>query len=140
VWRRGARALVATVVGTVVPTAVASRTLRDQMLTRPWFGDFGPPHNTLPSTHMAVVTSLAVAVVLFLRLSPPSARAEGRPRRRLGWVIVWLGAALVAEGTATVVSYAHRPSDVVAGVALAALWWCLGWVLLVYLQNRKDKN
>ncbi|QJW35991.1 phosphatase PAP2 family protein [Cellulosimicrobium protaetiae] len=87
------------------------------VLVRPDLGGFGYAHQTFPSGHVAVVGGLCVAIWL---LWPwPASRSLA------GWV--GLGATAVAA-FASVVTYAHRPSDVVgsllvaAAVAIAVAW------------------
>jgi membrane-associated phospholipid phosphatase len=82
--------------------------LRLRVLERPDYGWLGYPHNTMPSTHMAAVSSLVVAAVVLWN----------RPVR--AW-LVWTAAAMAALGGAgNVVGYAHLPSDVFASVFLVA--------------------
>jgi membrane-associated phospholipid phosphatase len=78
------------------------------VLERPDYGWLGYPHNTMPSTHMAAVSSLVVAAVV---LWNPPLRA---------WLL-WTAAAMAAVGGGgNVVGYAHLPSDVLASVFLVA--------------------
>lgn len=109
-WRaRRRRRVVAGLLG-VAAALPAATVLRDELLARPWLGDHGYAHNTLPSGHVAVVTALAAAVLL---LWP----ATGVPR---GAVVTATGV-VAATAAASVVTYAHRPSDVVAGLLLGLL-------------------
>ncbi|WP_434966158.1 phosphatase PAP2 family protein [Janibacter indicus] len=105
VWRGRVRSVVC---GTLIVaiSVTAARFLRE-VLPRPDHG-FSYDVNTLPSTHVAAVTSLVVASILMT--STP------RPR----W-LAWCGALLVwLACVGNVVGYAHRPSDVVASVLLVA--------------------
>lgn len=97
-WRELIRTL-AIVIGSVAPVPVIRA-----LLPRPDHG-YSYVHNTLPSTHVALVTALVVAIAVLL---------EHRP--------VWLDRVLVGfvalACAGNVVGYAHRPSDVVASVLL----------------------
>ncbi|WP_139123135.1 phosphatase PAP2 family protein, partial [Cellulosimicrobium cellulans] len=80
-----------------------------ELLERPDLGGFGYAHQTFPSGHVAVVGGLCVAVWL-LWPRPSSRPAAG-----------WAGLAVTAvAGLASVVTYAHRPSDVVGSLLVAA--------------------
>ncbi|MEL7976752.1 phosphatase PAP2 family protein [Isoptericola sp. F-RaC21] len=112
-WRRLAAA--ALVVGVSV---LGSQLLKHVLLDRPDLGHQSIPENSYPSGHMAAVTALCVAVVLLW---------PGGASRAVvaGWSLV----ALVAVAV-NVVSFAHRPSDVLGslllvGAVTAATWWGL---------------
>jgi membrane-associated phospholipid phosphatase len=112
-WRR----LVAAVL-VVAVACVAAQLLKHEVLTRPDLGDHGYVENSYPSGHVAVVAALCVAVVLLW---------PGGPNR-----YVVIGAATVAGLTAVadVVSFAHRPSDVVGSLLLvAAVTVAVRWAL-----------
>lgn len=80
-----------------------------EVLVRPDLGGFGYAHQTFPSGHVAVVGGLCVAVWL-LWPWPASRAAAG-----------WTGLAVTAVAAlASVVTYAHRPSDVVGSLLVAA--------------------
>lgn len=97
-WREIIMAL-AIVVGSVAPVPI----LRG-VLPRPDHG-YSYAHNTLPSTHVALVAALVMAIALLLVHRP-----VWLDRVLVGVVVLaWLG---------NVVGYAHRPSDVVASVLL----------------------
>ena len=91
---------------TIGASTALALVLRLRLLARPDYGWLGYAHNTLPSTHMAAVTSVLVAVVVLW--SPPR-------RPWLLWTALVLGA--IAAG-GNVVGYAHLPSDVIASVLL----------------------
>lgn len=80
-----------------------------ELLERPDLGGFGYAHQTFPSGHVAVVGGLGVAAWL---LWPwPSSRP----------VAGWTGLVVTAVAAlASVVTYAHRPSDVVGSLLVAA--------------------
>jgi membrane-associated phospholipid phosphatase len=80
-----------------------------ELLVRPDLGGFGYAHQTFPSGHVAVVGGLCVAAWL---LWPwPSSRAVA------GWGVL---AVTAVAALASVVTYAHRPSDVVGSLLVAA--------------------
>lgn len=113
--RRAWRDLVAAVL-VVVGTVGIALGLRE-VLVRPDLGGYGYAYQTFPSGHVAVVGGLCVAIWI---LWPwPGSRAVA------GWA--GLGVTAVAA-LASVVTYAHRPSDVVgsllvaAAVAVAVAW------------------
>ncbi|MFC8597449.1 phosphatase PAP2 family protein [Isoptericola sp. NPDC057191] len=90
----------------------AATVLRDVVLDRPMLGGHGYAQNTLPSGHVAAVTALALAVLLLwpgVRPAPPR------------WAVVGGAGVVAAAAGASVVTYAHRPSDVVAGVLVGVL-------------------
>ncbi|MCL2423596.1 MAG: hypothetical protein FWD11_06855 [Micrococcales bacterium] len=118
-WVR--RRLVAVVAVVLVVTVVVAMALRDALLPRPDLGVGGP--NTLPSNHMAFTVAL-VGAVLFLRWA--GARWAGWPtvRPRPDWrVAAVLVVAVAAEAAVNVVTYAHRPADPLAALAMVAALW-----------------
>lgn len=87
------------------------------VLPRPDLGGHGYADNTFPSGHMTIATSLAFAIAVIL------------PRRPGAGLVSAIGLAVAAVvGCASIVSYAHRPSDVigavlvVGGVESGVLW------------------
>ncbi|MCK9794842.1 hypothetical protein M1843_13910 [Isoptericola sp. 4D.3] len=109
-WRRLAAG--ALVVGISV---LGSQLLKHVLLDRPDLGHQSIPENSYPSGHVAAVTALCVAIVLLW---------PGGASRAVvaGWSLV----ALVAVAV-NVVSFAHRPSDVLGalllvGAVTAATW------------------
>ena len=118
-WRL-ALAVLASVVGAVVTTEL----LKKVILPRPDLATDQLYHvNSLPSGHTTVATALAAGLVLVVA-----------HRYRLAAVIV---GALYAGGVgvSNVVLAAHRPSDVVAGYAVA-IGWAAGVALLLGLIDR----
>ena len=112
-WRRLAAA--ALVVGV---SALGSQLLKHVLLDRPDLGHQSIPENSYPSGHVAAVTALCVAIVLLWPRGASRAVVAG-------WSLV----ALVAVAV-NVVSFAHRPSDVLGslllvGAVTAATWWAL---------------
>lgn len=101
-WRRLAAAAIVLAV-----SAAGARVLQDH-LARPYLGDHGYPQNTFPSGHVALAAALCVGFVL---LWPGGA---GR-----AVVAAWGGVA-VLSALANVVTFAHRPSDVVGSLLLVA--------------------
>lgn len=100
-WRRLAAAAVVLAV-----SATGARVLRDHVLTRPDLGDNGYPQNSFPSGHVAVAAALCVAFVL---LWPGGA---GRA------VVASWGTVAALSAVANVVTFAHRPADVVGSLLL----------------------
>ncbi len=88
-----------------------------EVLVRPDLGGYGYAHQTFPSGHVAVVGGLCAAA--WLLWPRPASRGAA------GWAA--LGVTAVAA-LASVVTYAHRPSDVVGsllvavGVTVATVW------------------
>lgn len=126
--RRGLPVAAAAVVAALGLVAIARRAWRDllaavlvaagtvgvaiglrELLVRPDLGGFGYAHQTFPSGHVAAVAGLCVAGWVLWPW------ASSRPAA--GW------AGLVLTGVAafaSVVTYAHRPSDVVGSLLVAA--------------------
>lgn len=102
-------AVVITAVAIVVPSVLVSEALK-LALPRPDFGSFGYPQNTYPSGHVALALSSFIALVV---LAPPE---------RLRWPVVGIAGLLtVGVSWASVVSFAHRPSDVIGSSLLVGL-------------------
>ncbi|MCB7137064.1 phosphatase PAP2 family protein [Cellulosimicrobium marinum] len=103
---RRPRSLIA-LLGPVI-TYVLAVVLRDDLLTRPVLETGGSPTNTLPSAHVATAAALcaAAATMLGRRLAP--------------WSATVLAVLPVLAAWANVASGAHRPSDTVAALLLAA--------------------
>ncbi|MFF2270093.1 phosphatase PAP2 family protein [Cellulosimicrobium cellulans] len=105
--RRAWRDLLAAVL-VVLGTVGIALGLRE-VLVRPDLGGYGYAHQTFPSGHVAVVGGLCVAIWL-LWPWPGSRTAAG-----------WAGLGVTAAAAlASVVTYAHRPSDVVGSLLVAA--------------------
>jgi membrane-associated phospholipid phosphatase len=115
--RRDLRTLLVAIVvalGAVVTTQV----LKDLLLTRPDLGVEGYAGNSFPSGHTTVAAASALAV--FLVSSP-----------RTRWLAALLGSAFAAvAGVSTLANGWHRPSDVIAGFLVVAVWGCAGGVAL----------
>ena len=102
---------------------VGATVMRDVVLERPMLGGHGYVQNTLPSGHVAVVTALTLAVLLLWPGPTP-------PR----WAVLGGAGVVVAVAGASVVTYAHRPSDVVAGCLVGLLATVLAcWLVRVPL-------
>ncbi len=100
---------IGTAVVIVVVSAVAARVLRDAVFDRPYLGDFGYRYNTFPSGHVALTASLASAVVVLWA-------------GRLRGAVIAIGILITALScVASVIGFAHRPSDALAGVLLVLL-------------------
>jgi len=135
-WRAGRQRLVLVVGVALLVTVVVSPLLRDVLLVRPDLAGDGDVRNSLPSTHMAFGTALALGVVR-LRSCAPSRGTDRGVRGRPGGVAglglsdagtrAALAVALVVEAVSNVMAFAHRPSDTVAGVAVAAASWSVVW-------------
>ncbi|MFC7877414.1 hypothetical protein [Isoptericola sp. NPDC057391] len=94
-------------------SAVLSLVLRDVVLLRPFHdADYAYAHNTFPSTHVTVTTALAVAVVVLW----PYRGVHGRVVVREAALAVVVVACLV-----NVLSFAHRPADVLGSVLLVGV-------------------
>ncbi len=78
------------------------------MLRRPQFGNEAFPQNSMPSTHVSVACALVVAVVLLW------------PQRRPWWLVNAACVVVLLAALGNVLGQAHRVSDVVASVLLAA--------------------
>lgn len=104
-------------VAIVVCSVGLSQVLKDLVLQRPRLGANGYDQNTFPSGHVALALSAAVAIAIVL----PASRW-----RWLALLSVVLAVSMVSW--ASVVSYAHRPSDVIGGSLLvgavsSAVFW-----------------
>jgi len=108
----------------VVLSVGLDRALRDVVLDRPYLGDLGDTHNTLPSGHVGATTALAVAVVVLW------------PWR---WRVVPILLAVLATGVvsaATVVTRTHRPSDALGAVlVVVAITAVVAWAS----SRRRDR-
>lgn len=116
--RRYAAAVAAGVL--VAGANISTQVLKRAVIERPDYGHLSL--NSLPSGHTTVVTSVVLAALLV-------AGAALRP------LVVVLGAfAVTFTGAATLVAGWHRPSDVVAAMAV-----CLGWgsALVLVLAVRR---
>ncbi len=112
----------AAAIAVVTGASVTTELLKHAVLTRPGLG-WGRS-NTFPSGHTTVATSLVLAALLVV---PPTAR----------WLASCLGSvAAGVTGIGTVVAGWHRPSDVVAGFAVAMAWGC-GALVVLSLQAGK---
>lgn len=107
VGRRAWRALVASIFLSGL-TAAATTWLRDDVLRRPQFSSEAFPQNSMPSTHVSVACALVVAVVLLW------------PQRRPWWLVNAACVVVLLAALGNVLGQAHRVSDVVASVLLAA--------------------
>ncbi|WP_028707948.1 phosphatase PAP2 family protein [Propionicicella superfundia] len=94
--------------GLLVALTAAGAMLLRTFLPRPWLGDDTYPFNTWPSVHAATATALVLAGAGLL---PPSARTSATRRG----LVVLIG----ALGALSIVTLAHRPSDVVCSILLA---------------------
>ena len=118
--RQGAATVVALVV--VAAANLTTQLLKHELLTRPDNGATGEWHNSFPSGHTTVIVSAVFA--LFLVSAP-----------RLRSLIAALGAlAIVAVGALLVGSQWHRPSDIVAGVLVVAIYVFLGGAVLARVR------
>ena len=80
------------------------------VLPRPFLGANGYAYNTFPSGHAAAIGSLLFAIYV---ISPRRFRG---PRLGIGCAVI-----TAAAGSASVMSYAHRPSDVVGALLVVAM-------------------
>lgn len=104
--------------GVVAGANLTTQLLKHELLTRPDNGATGEWHNSFPSGHTTLLASAVYA--LFLVCAP-----------RVRPVIALLGAAaLVVVGALLVASQWHRPSDVVGGILVVAIFVFLGGAVL----------
>lgn len=115
-------ALASAAVLLVAGANLTTQLLKEEILTRPFYGfGLGNPNNSLPSGHMTVVASLVLAALLVV---PHAAR----------WLVGLGGSLAVAvTGVGTIVANWHRPSDVVAALAVTLAW---GAAVLAVLSLR----
>ncbi|WP_343286937.1 phosphatase PAP2 family protein [Rhodococcus maanshanensis] len=92
------------------------------LLDRPYLG-WGA-HNTLPSGHVTVITSLAVGLAMVLTPGSRSAAAA------------LTCAAAAAAGSAVMICQWHRPSDVIAAVLVVAGWAAMLWPACAERRDR----
>lgn len=93
----------------VPASAVSARFLKDVVLGRPDLGDFSYIQNTFPSGHVAISLAAALAICWLL--------ADDAP----GWLALPLGSAAVCVSLFSVLSLAHRVSDVVGAAVLVGM-------------------
>ncbi|WP_336631620.1 MULTISPECIES: phosphatase PAP2 family protein [unclassified Microbacterium] len=118
------RQVLATVValGVVAASNLTTQLLKHQLLSRPDNGATGEWHNSFPSGHTTVAASAIFA--LFLVCAPrlrPLIAALG------AIIMIVIGALLVGNGW-------HRPSDVVGGILVVAIFVFLGGAVLAPLR------
>jgi membrane-associated phospholipid phosphatase len=97
----------------VVAAWAVSTVLKSVLIERPALGEYGYPWNSFPSGHAAVSIAALVAVLWLLP----------RPPVLLVVPLALLGGLAAAS---QVVSYAHRLSDVLAGVLLVGVLTAVG--------------
>lgn len=124
--RRYRLAIVATLL--IACANLSSQVLKDHVIDRPDLGiegtNIGAP-NSLPSGHMTVAASIAVAAVLVL---PP----------RLTSLTAVLGSVYAAlTGVATLSAGWHRPSDTLAALLVVGAWAAVAGTILVLGQSRE---
>lgn len=94
--------------GTLVAlSGLGGYALKLALLPRPYLGEFAYTYQTFPSGHTAVALAASVAVAWFA------------PRWLRPTVVLILGVSVVVVGLTSLLSYAHRASDVIGGVLLA---------------------
>ena len=92
----------------VLLSTVISPWLRDELLWRPLYANgHGHGYNTFPSTHVALVTSLVVAIWILVPLSTQ-------------WLRL-LPVIVLAAMVGSVVGHAHLPSDTIGSVLLVGV-------------------
>lgn len=103
----------------VALSAAAARLLRTALLDRPYLGDFAYVENTFPSGHVAVTLAVGIALTILV------------PRRARGAVAAAVAVVVLLAGPASVVTLAHRPSDILGSVLLVgSLTGLVGALLL----------
>lgn len=100
---------------------VTAQVLQHDVFTRP---GVSPGTNGLPSQHMTVAFSLALAAVV---VAPSAWRSM---------VAIGVSAAATLVGVALVLGRWHRPSDVVAAVFLCMVWAALGLLVAGLVRRR----
>lgn len=90
----------------VMLTGLASFAFKGGLLPRPYLGDFAYTYQTFPSGHTAMSLAAVVAIIWF------------GPRWLHPIVVVVLGVVVGLVACASLLSYAHRGSDVVGGALL----------------------
>jgi membrane-associated phospholipid phosphatase len=132
-WRRRWRSLVVATAVVGVSTAIAY--LLRNVLLRTDFGtglSGGADVNTFPSTHVAATASLLVAaIVLWPR--PLVGASSGA-----AWVVA--GVVLAAAALGSVVTHAHRPSDVVGSVLLVAGVTAATWAVTARVDHPAQRR
>jgi membrane-associated phospholipid phosphatase len=114
--------------GSVAASVLTTEVLKHVVLTRPTTGATDGWANSFPSGHTTVAASLAFAVFL---VSAPRWRLLAAS---VGWLFsVATGVLLVALGW-------HRPSDVVAGYVVVAVWGCLAGAVLTPATARSGTS
>lgn len=118
------RQRVATGLALIVVAAanLTSQLLKHEVLTRPDNGATGAWHNSFPSGHTTVFVSAVFALFL---VSAPRLRPLVATVGAMATVVV--GALLVASGW-------HRPSDVVGGVLVVAIYVFVGGAVLARVR------
>ncbi|WP_454151573.1 phosphatase PAP2 family protein [Microbacterium lacticum] len=118
------RQRVATVLALIVVAAanLTSQLLKHEVLTRPDNGATGEWHNSFPSGHTTVIVSAVFALFL---VCAPRVRPLVATVGTMATVVV--GALLVASGW-------HRPSDVVGGVLVVAIYVFVGGAVLARVR------
>jgi hypothetical protein len=101
----------------VVSSAGIAHALRAE-LPRPYLGEFAYKYNTLPSGHAASAAAIVVALLVLL--------PRGLASRTMNFVAILV---ITAAALASVLSFAHRPSDVLASVFIVG---CLGSLLRLF--------
>lgn len=119
---RKAPALTVIALGVVAGANITTQLLKHVLLVRPSMGATLDYANSFPSGHTTVVASVAFALFL---VSPPKLRRA---------IAVIGGACTVVIGNLLLASQWHRPSDIVGGVLVVAIWGCLGGAAAVALR------
>lgn len=112
------------VLGAVIVVAGANPTthfLQHDLFTRP---GLSPEVNGLPSQHMTVALSVALAVLIVA------------PRAWRSVVAIGVSAAATLVGVSLVLGRWHRPSDVVAAVFVCVVWAAVGLLVAGLVRRR----
>lgn len=96
----------------VALTGLASYAFKAGLLPRPHLGDFAYSYQTFPSGHTAISLAAVVAIVWF------------GPKWLHPVLGVVLGVVVGLVGVASLLSYAHRASDIVGGALLVGVFAC----------------
>lgn len=126
VRRRGLATVVALAV--VAAANFTTQVLKHQLLTRPDNGATGTWHNSFPSGHTTVIASAIFALFL---VSAPRVRP----------FVAAIGALTVAAvGSLLVGTQWHRPSDIVGGILVVAIYVLLGGAVLARRAPREVRG
>jgi membrane-associated phospholipid phosphatase len=121
--RRYFRGCVAAMI--VICSVLSTELLKRRLLPRPTLVKLSPentPLNTLPSGHTTIAISIVVALMFVL------------PRRGRAFAAFFGAPYATGIGIATIVTHWHRPSDVLAAIAIVGAWTSIGLLAVQRLR------